>query len=226
MYNINMKYKYVFAFVLICMFCALFTAQNFEVYAKTLQVKVITNYANIYDSPNNEAIILGVAKHKDKLSLSFPEEIIGDNSIAYYKIIVEGHDNAYIRCHQVVLTQVNNVSNLITPNASFRKKIKSVDLFTYSSASYEKFVTIDVNPNVPIRITDGYDRNKEFSQIQILIEDEIVNVFVKTDAIKPYGIPTWLKVILYILGSLAIGALITFITVKSSKILKGKSANK
>ena len=85
---------------------------------------------------------------------------------------------------------------------------------------YEKFCNITTNSSIPIRIIDGYDRHKQYTEIQILIDDEIVNVYVETDKIRPYGIPMWLKVILYVLGSLAVGAIITWVTIHLKRAKK------
>lgn len=177
------------------------------------QVKVITNYADVFDSTDAGASSIFVASHKDVFELAQSEEIVAESGQGYYKIILEGFENAYIKSHQVLVVGEKNVSNLVSPNAYFKKKVTNVDLFVISGGQYTKFCNINTNSSIPIRITDGYDRHKEFTQIQILIDDEIVNVFVKTSNIRPYGIPVWLKVVLYILGSLAVGAIITWVTI-------------
>lgn len=183
-------------------------------------VKVITNYADVFDSTEIEANKIFVAKHKDKFELAESEEITGENGQGYYKIIIEGYENAYIKSHQVLVEGEKNVSNLISANAYFKKKVTNADLFIIINSKYEKFCNITTNSSIPIRIIDGYDRNKQYTQIQILIDDEIVNVYVETNKIQPYGIPVWLKVVLYILGSLAVGVIITWITIHLKRAKK------
>lgn len=183
-------------------------------------VKVITNYADVFDSTEIEANKIFVAKHKDKFELAKSEEITGENGQGYYKIIIEGYENAYIKSHQVLVEGEKNVSNLISANAYFKKKVTNADLFIITNSKYEKFCNITTNSSIPIRIIDGYDRNKQYTQIQILIDDEIVNVYVETNKIQPYGIPVWLKVVLYILGSLAVGVIITWITIHLKRAKK------
>lgn len=183
-------------------------------------VKVITNYADVFDSTEIEANKIFVAKHKDKFELAESEEITGENGQGYYKIIIEGYENAYIKSHQVLVEGEKNVSNLISANAYFKKKVTNADLFIITSSKYEKFCNITTNSSIPIRIVDGYDRSKQYTQIQILIDDEIVNVYVETNKIQPYGIPVWLKVVLYILGSLAVGVIITWITIHLKRAKK------
>ena len=167
-----------------------------------------------------EANKIFVAKHKDKFELAESEEITGENGQGYYKIIIEGYENAYIKSHQVLVEGEKNVSNLISANAYFKKKVTNADLFIITNSKYEKFCNITTNSSIPIRIIDGYDRNKQYTQIQILIDDEIVNVYVETNKIQPYGIPVWLKVVLYILGSLAVGVIITWITIHLKRAKK------
>lgn len=207
--------KFALLIIFICSIIfstALFT--NSSVCAESFgQVKVITNYADVFDSTDADASSIFVASHKDVFELAQSEEIVAESGQGYYKIILEGFENAYIKSHQVLVVGEKNVSNLVSPNAYFKKKVTNVDLFVISGGQYTKFCNINTNSSIPIRITDGYDRHKEFTQIQILIDDEIVNVFVKTSNIRPYGIPVWLKVVLYILGSLAVGAIITWVTI-------------
>lgn len=176
-------------------------------------VKVITNYADIFDSTQSDSNKIFVTKHKDKFELATNREIVGENGQAFYKIILDGHENAFIKTHQVLIVGEKNVSNLVTPNAYFRKKVTNADLFIIANSNYQLFCNISTTPQTPIRIIDGYDRHKKFTQIQILVDDEIVNVFVETSKIRPYGIPMWLKVVLYVLGSLVVGALITWVTI-------------
>lgn len=177
------------------------------------KVKVITNYADVFDSTSTESTKIFVAKHKDVFELAQSEEIVGENGQKFNKIILEGFENAFIKSHQVLLVGEKNVTNLVNPNAYFKNKVTNADLFVITGGHYTKFCNINTNSNIPIRIIDGYDRHKQYTQIQILIDDEIVNVFVETSKIRPYGIPQWLKVILYILGSLAVGAIITWVTI-------------
>ena len=169
-------------------------------------VKVITNYADVFDSTQNSANKIFVAKHKDKFELAQNEEIVGESGQTYYKIILDGFENAFIKTHQVLIEG--------------EKKVTKADLFIISNSRYEKFCNITTNSSIPIRIIDGYDRHKQYTEIQILIDDEIVNVYVETDKIRPYGIPMWLKVILYVLGSLAVGAIITWVTIHLKRAKK------
>ena len=50
-------------------------------------VKVITNYADVFDSTQNSANKIFVAKHKDKFELAQNEEIVGESGQTFYKII-------------------------------------------------------------------------------------------------------------------------------------------
>lgn len=177
------------------------------------QVKVITNYADVFDSTATESTSIFVAKHKDVFELAQSEEVVGENGQKFYKINLEGFENAFIKSHQVLLVGEKNITNLVNPNAYFKKKVKNADLFIITGGQHTKFCNINTNSSIPIRIIDGYDRHKQYTQIQILIDDEIVNVFVETNLIRPYGIPQWLKVLLYVLGSLAVGAIITWVTI-------------
>lgn len=214
--------KIMFALLFFCTFVSI-TLLPFlsSVCAESFgKVKVITNHADIFDSTSPSAPSIFVAKHKDVFDLAQTDEITNENGQVYYKIVLDGFDNAFIKSHQVMVVSEQNVSNLVNPNAHFKKKIKNVDLFVHSGGQYTKFCSIEANSSIPIRITDGYDRHKEYTQIQILINNEIVNVFVKTNNIRPYGIPVWLKVILYILGSLAVGAIITWLTIHLKRASK------
>ena len=207
--------KFLFALLFICTFISITSLlPKASICAESFgQVKVITNYADVFDSTFHTSTSIFVAKHKDIFGLAQSEEITGENGQKYYKIIIEGFDNAFIKSHQVLLVGEKNVTNLVSPNAYFKNKVTNADLFVITGGRYEKFCNITTSSNTPIRIVDGYDRHKQYTQIQILIDDEILNVFVETSKIRPYGIPTWLKVILYILGSLAVGAIITWVTI-------------
>lgn len=214
--------KKIFVYLILCAIVfSIFPLTFSSVCAESFgTVKVITNYADVFDSTQNSANKIFVAKHKDKFELAQNEEIVGESGQTFYKIILDGFENAFIKTHQVLVEGEKNVSNLVTPNAYFKKKVTNADLFIITNSRYEKFCNITTNSSIPIRIIDGYDRHKQYTEIQILIDDEIVNVYVETDKIRPYGIPMWLKVILYVLGSLAVGAIITWVTIHLKRAKK------
>ena len=193
--------------------------KQFSYAEQTSCVKVITNYANVYEDHSTSSKVLFVATHKDKFSVASEVPLTFGNE-SFYQIFYGENSTGYVLANQVVLNPNTNISNLITPNAHFKKKVTSAEFYVYSNAKYELFCTMEVSPKTPIRIIDGYNKNKEFTLVQVLIEDEIANLYIQTDTIRPMGIPIWLKVVLYVLSSLAVGALITFVTLHAKKISK------
>lgn len=194
--NIVMKKKLAFILVLF-IFCLglLCNNANPKVYAisdKPESVRVITSTTCIYKTPSITGTILKDDVLKDTI---FKVDNLGIDYDDFYRVYIynivenaEETDLGYILKAHALDATISSPIKKLDSNAV----IQSLKAKTYSYNSNDKTYSETshvLDKNTPIRILDGYDKNKEYTYISFTDEnDVIISYYVKTSDIYVQGV--------------------------------------
>lgn len=171
-------------------------------------VRVIYSSINAYSVANvnsPDVQIVATFKYNQKLTTIGDQLVQGEDGLDYYMIAladVAGFDSAYVLKSQVVDANANSPQKKLDANATIAKQ---GNVYVLNENTYEQTEEI-LKEGTKVKILSGYDREKEYTQIQYQLEDgDIVTAYIKTECLKTSGISrTLIGAILIIITTISL----------------------
>lgn len=216
--------------VIVLLFCLCFfpvicnkTYAENNIYVKVLyseiNVYLDTNFTDDYNKDGENLDIVYTFLYGSIIKVVEENQIIGQDGYKYYKVEYESNGQkkmGYVLCSQVLNINYSSPAKELDYNAMVNKEAK---LFTLKNEQYiENGISLKINQK--IKIINGYNSTKKYTQIQYKAESgDILTAFVLTSDIKVGGISKG-----------TIGAIIIVVSIISLSLIvfgvKGKKKRK
>lgn len=203
-------YSIIMCVVALFMALSFATPFNFNVAKAEIpsSVRVIYSSINAYSVANvnsPDVQIVATFRYNQKLATIGEEIVQGEDGLNYYKIAladVVGFDSAYVLKSQVVDANVNSPQKRLDTNATIAKQ---GNVYVLNENTYEQTEEV-LKEGTKVKILSGYDKQKEYTQIQYQLEDgDIVTAYIKTECLKTSGISrTLIGTILIIITTISL----------------------